>query len=776
MATFEETVLLRTPLLFARCKEPVASSTIADYSGNGNDLDVVAGTLIFGQLSGVETDPLAKSIYIPGGFANNIGEIQTPPPELLFTGNFTIACFAKNEATFGSQYLAARGGIANSNTAGIHFRSIGSSPRTLQGVIVTTDGIDNTATTVTASVSHLVNTWNFHVFIRNGSVLRLYTNGVLVGENATAPTDSLLLQATNRLKFGAAGNNLAPMQGWAGELIICDFAWTQADVLEVFESAINAIFLHGRADANPTGILRSEFEPDPIGFPFRHNWAETLIERISFRSAISQTVNGIEEGVSERVAPRREFEFTQVLRTSAERRRFRALLWANQHAKWFVPVRQHAERLRDALLAGATTTTISTEFRDYEVDSWIGFRQISASGEIEHSEVRLISSLSPLTFEPLVNNYVANRSIAYPVKRALLRSSVSGTGHTDTIEEWTLTARLLPEDESLNPNRVTPYTPTIKYRDVEVFNGLVWGSNDWSEKREYEVERRLSETDFETSLIELDSDTSGASETFTYRMILDGLEAVSRFLGWYYERAGALIPLWVPTMQEDFSVLSATSQNRVFVSGTSYTDAYALAESRRDLAFVYHDGTMALRRVLASEVVGTDELLTLDATPPSLTNLRCVSLLKYVRLDADQLELVHETDSTVIVAWRFRELLHTPEGTGRSSLSPSASLSASISPSASASPSASESPSLSPSLSPSPSASVSPSGSVSPSASESPSSSQSPSASPSPTPSSSESPSPSASESPSSSESLSPSPSASESPSVSPSPSASPSA
>jgi hypothetical protein len=434
-----------------------------------------------------------------------------------------------------------------------------------------------------------------------------------------------------------------------------------------------------------------------------------------------------------------------VLKSQTERRKLRALLWANQNRKWFIPIRQYAERLLEPLSASATITPISIAYKDYEDGGWIGFRQIDSDGNVEHWEERLITALNPnsVEHEALLNSYAAYRSSCYPVRRALLPSSLSVKGHTDIVEELTVNARLLPEDEQVIPNRLTSFTPSIKYRDVEVFDGQLWQSNDWSEEREYEIERAQESLDFDTGLIDYESDTPGASETFSYRMTLDGHENIARFLGWFYERRGSRAYLWVPTMQEDFEVLSRhVGEHQITVRDTNYSDSFALAEARRDLVFVYWDGSMEFRRVIAFEG-SVNETLTLDAVLPTFTNLRFISLLKYCRLDADQLELAWETDDKVVVAWRFRELLYTPEGVGRSSLSPSASPSRSLSASGSPSPSASESPSLSSSASPSPSSSISPSSSLSPSASisatlspsssvsNSPSASESPSASPS---------------------------------------------
>lgn len=716
MASYLDTVLALSPVAFWRLDE--ASGTVmSDSSGNGHD-GTYYNDCVFGRPSPILTD--AGSFAISG----RVG--STPAPD---SGPLNVV----NGSTI-IGWILYRSDIF-ANTATLLCREA------QWGVL---GGFTDLVSTLGTPVD---NTWYFLAGVINGAVMRLYVNAELANERVDLNISDdyprhILGLNNNQFQYSVRQPNTADspwlvgVSGggnvWAGigvdEPAIFDYALSEAEILAIYEAGIGATFLHGRADANPTGILRSTFEPPPISYPFRHNWSETLIERISFRSAISNAITGVEESVSEMEAPRRELEWTQLVRDDRERRRLRALLWANQHRKWFIPVRQYAEQLRESISSGATTAPISTAYKDYEVDSWIGFRQMNDSGEIVHREERLITSLDPLGFEPLTHDYAAYLSIVYPVRRGLLRAQLSVKGHTDAVEELTLTARLLPEDESIIPNRITPFSPTIKYRDVEVFDGRMWQSNDWSEEREYEIERGGEEIDFNTGLIGFESDTVGASETFSYRMVIEGLDQIAAFLGWYYERVGAWRYLWVPTMQRDFDIVSINLPNQqITVRDTNYSDAFALAEPRRDIAFVYWDGSVALRRVIAFELAGDNETLTLDAPVPTTTNLRLVSLLKYCRLDADQIELAWQTDNVVQVAWRFRELLDTPEGTGRSSLSPSASLSHSLSPSGSASPSSSQSPSLSPSLSPSPSASVSPSGSVSPSSSGSPSHSASPS-------------------------------------------------
>lgn len=709
MASFFDTVFALNPVLWPRFDE--LTGTVASDSS----VNAITGTYypeaVLGRPSPILSDP--SSFAVQGAAAH-----FPVTPENSAYSNFTWVVFgflSENEDFDDNVLIALSGQLGLAGSSFLAYNN---------GDIQTRLRFGSTNYLLSYSGSNLVRgNWYMIWLRRNGTVVELGVNDAIVAPLTVNGSD-IDPQGSTEWVFGRSHSANTHHSNGTDEPFILDYPWTLAEAIAVYEAAIGATLLRGRADANPTGILRSIFEPDPISYPFRHNWTEPLIERISFRSAISTAVTGVEESVAERETPRREMEWTQILRDNRERRRLRALLWANQNRKWFIPIRQYAEQLLEPLAAATTITPISPEFKDYEIDSWIGFRQMSGAGEIVHWEERLITALNEnsIEHEPLVNDYAAYLSIVYPVRRGFLRARIDVEGHTDTVEEVTLTARLLPEDESIAPNRITPFTPTIKYRDVEVFDGRVWQSNDWSENREYEIERAGEEVDFDTGLIRFESDTVGASETFSYRMAMEGIDQIAAFLGWYYERVGALNYLWVPTMQEDFDILSINLPNQqITVRDTNYSDAYALAEPRRDLAFVYWNGSVIFRRVIAFELAGENETLTLDASVPTTTNLRFVSLLKYCRLDADQLELSWQTDNVVQVAWRFRESLTTPEGTGVSSLSPSASLSGSVSPSGSASPSSSLSSSLSPSLSPSPSASISPSGSVSPSSSSSPS-------------------------------------------------------
>lgn len=743
MPTYDEEVLADSPIAYWRLDE-VLGTVLADSSGNSHHATLFTTTAeslvlpVFGIPAPIETDPVNRAI---GG-----GVGRAPADGALDVVNncaLEVWGFNSQTPTAGTAVLLSRNDSA-AGTAGTHVRITGQT-------VVARIRINSTDYEVSFGNQIPWGTWTYIVVIRNANVLQLWINGVLEDERVDLPLDPIEMDGAWGLSADSSGNNNASSWGIARPAIYT--ALSTARIAVHHEAALLANFISGVSNVVPTAVLYSDFPADPVSFPFRHNWVDTLIERLSFATEVSRARTGAEEGNGLRVTPRREFEWVQVLKSNTERRKLRALLWSKQDAVWFVPVRQHAEQLATPLSSGATTIPATTTYRDYEVGGYVGLRQLDDSGNIVHWGEHLITAVNPsnIECEAVGNDYSPNTSWVYPVRRALLTPTASITGLTDTVEQVTLTARLLPEDESATSNRIAPFIPTLKYRDYEVLDPTIFPAHDWSEEREYEVERSLDEIDFNTGRIGYDSDEDGAAETFTYRVILDGDAAIARFLGWWYERKGQLRYLWVPTMQSDFEVLDVEDE-MLTVADTNYSDAFALAEARRDLAFVYQDNTLELRRVLGFS--GTvNETLELDDLVPTLSNLRSVSLLKFCRLDADQIELAYETNDKAVVAFRFRELRHSPEGEGASSLSPSAS------PSASGSPSASQSPSASPSATPSVSVSSSVSPSVSASISPSVSASLSPSASISPSSSASTSPSPSGSVSPSSSTSRSPSPS-----------------
>jgi len=650
MATYQEEKLADNPVFYARLDtlDP-AETVITDISGFGNHGTYYMDN-VRGMASPIETDASSRAI---GG---HVGFTRIENESL---GNFTWEGWIYYPGGDASGTLICRGGQIGLN--GSNFLAINTGNAHARISITGSGTFDLT--------SALGSTIGYHhlAVVRNGNVLQLYDMAVLVGEEDAAglgdlggfgvPFDGTNPNGYTFLGTGSSADVFA--SPGSDEIAIYDYPLTQTRLQAHVDAALNILSLTGVSNVLSSAVLYSDLEPDPVSFPFRHNWSDSLIERISFRAARSNSVKGYESANSLRPKPRRELELQQVLRDDAERSAFRAKLNANQHRKWFIPILEDREQLTAPLSAGSTLLPATTQYRDYEVGSYAELRQLSVTGEITKSEQVLVTSLSPFTTNPTTLNYDAYLSSISPARRGIVEAQISPRGHTGTVEDMSLVIRLLAEDEEVTPNRITPWTPTLTYKSYEVLDPAVWQSNDWTELRDYNVERERSDIDFDTGTFTVESDTIGASESFGYRMTLEGRDKHAALLGWFYARAGSINYLWVPTMQADFIPVSAVSDD-LTVRGHNYFDNYAGSEYRRDLAFVYFDNTMEFRRIEGVTLDGANEVLDLNTSAPTFTNLRTVSYLRFCRLDGDTLEIARVTDTKAQFAWGFREILSSP--------------------------------------------------------------------------------------------------------------------
>lgn len=777
---YQNAVLADSPLVYYRHDEVGSASnndTIPDSSGNGRDATLCLSALSpYGRASAIETDNLSSALWT---FSDNTSHVGGPhsfawntSTALNLTGNFILECWVKSnsDVILGTSFpfFGKRGRFRLRRKFRASGVGVGEANFYWEVAVVLSDGETYTAVAevpVTNGLFYYLvgGKVGNSLFLRVNTILRAQTTvpGLAVATPSSAalsltpctpPGDALFIGG---LPFNDIHNDVDLDECAVYESL------SESRIIAHYEAALNSLNMSGRCDIRITASLNGDTEPDPEPFDFRHNWESPFVERLSARSSVFKSKNGTAQMAAQRSGVRRELDYNCLLHTEQMWRRFIAKCQAAQSYRWHVPVRPYEVRVD--IPAGSTSASFDTAYLDFDA----GNHAMAWSLDYTSSRVVEITEVTANGVEwdePLDDDYY----YLTPARRGYIPPALNARGHTAVIGELDITARLLPEDEPLSPNRVTPWTPTATYQGYEIFRPQDWQSNDYSDPVDIELLRDTDLTDFETGVFHQRADTPGTEGVRSYRMLLDGKEAISRFLGWWYYRTGRTVPFWQPSFQSDFDPVSLVG-SALTVSGHLYTDYYNLADARKDIVFVYNDDTIAYRRIGAASKSGSNDVLTLSGGSGtlSLSNLRYICFLKLGILGADLLEIAWETDSVARVVFTFSELLTTPEVPAASaSISPSASVSPSVSrsvsPSASLSPSSSASPSSS--VSASASLSLSPSASASPSASESPSPSRS--ASPSASQSPSSSTSPSGSVSPSSSSSLSVSPSASASPSA----------
>lgn len=645
MASFLDTAAALTPVFHFRWDELDTSEPMSDASANELHGEYFTDAVL-GLPSPIETDP---SSFAAGG---RIGRLLVAPSSLAdVRGNYTRIIWGKYVTSADGVLMARNGQLGLNGSNFIAFNN---------GDIQIAIAIGGNNYVLGYPESNLTpDTYYMIRETRNGTLVKLHVNEVLV-DQVTVTGSPIDIGLSDGWYFGRSQSANAHFCSGADEGILYNYAITDPQGLELYESALNSLSLTGYSNVISSAILYSDIEPEPISFPFRHNWNDDWIERISFATGVSTATKGYESANAQRIKPRREIEFVQVTRDDAERRMLRAKLNAHQSRKWLIPMLDDRERLATAINSGATTITTDTLYRDYEIGGRVGLRQLDATGAVIASEELLIGNLTDTeitTSTPTVNSYTSPE--VYPVRRAILESSIQPRGHTDAVEEVTILARLIAEDEKSTPHRIVEWTPATTYKSYEVFPFAQW-PNNWSELRDYSIDRQGEEVDYDLGSFTTESDSTAASETFSWRIILDTKQKQAEFLGWFYAQAGSLNYLWVPTMQRDFEVVSSASDD-LTVKGHNYSENYSGSEFRRDIAFIYSDNSIVIRRIESSSISGANEILELDNSVPSLTNLRSVSYLLFCRLDNDTIERACATDTKARFAWLFREMLVSPD-------------------------------------------------------------------------------------------------------------------
>lgn len=778
---YRDSVLVDLPVLYYRLDQGgfgVDGETVPDLSGNGLDASLVFTSTnqpAWGHVSPIETDAASREFWgwvnaAISDFAFNGSSHITRGSDGLMEPSpkdFTVEVWLRPMDNI--PFAGTFGMCSKQDTGGVMMTLSGGTR--LGGFVFDSAGNLFTVTDQSFLVTDHLGT-SFHVVVvRSGDALALYVNSTLRG--ITTVTSGLPTRFTSSHFYVHPGGSFY-LNARFDEAAYYNYALSPARILVHYEAALNILDMRGEANIRTTAVLDGSDVPDPVGYPFRHNWDQPVIERFRWRTGTFRPTDGGHQPVRQRSAPRRQVEYTHLLYTERLRRRYEARAFGGQTAK--VQFEQDKVRVDDLAL-GATTATGDFAYMRFEVGHEV---LVWESDDLyEYATLEAVSD-TELQFTALSRSYT--QPWLKPVRVARLPPDNEFDAETDVYGTASTIYDLLEQDEPLAPRGITPWTSTLTYRSREAFDLREWQGHDYSEVPTIQFVAERSQVDEETGVVATKQYRWGAEQLQPYNMNLQGRPLIAKYLGWIYERAGQYRPFWMPTFRQDLKVEGndGLAADELRVEGHEYTNLYAASDTRIDLAFVYFDGTVTMRRVLGAVADDTYDVLTLDAARPTFTNLRWLSFLRRVVLSSDDLEIAWHTDNVVRVAFAvvdapldFTAGSPSVSPSPSPSVSPTPSLSASVS--GSASPSASVSPSASASLSQSPSASGSPSASLSQSASVSPSLSPSASPSPSASGSPSGSSSPSVSVSPSVSPSASGSPSGSGSPSVSVSPSTSPS-
>lgn len=642
--SYTSVVLSKTPFLFPEFKE-LAGSTAADSSGNGYDGTYYAEAVL-GEPSPIETDVNARAV------GNRVAKVVgAPAPVNAFSwGGWGL---------YSADIISAAGVICRDGQPGLNGSNFLAINNGAARAMISTEGTNPT----TYQLAWALPAYGFYRLLvtRHLNVMRLYVNGYLRAFREDLPTgpitsaDYLAGGGEDSWKFGTAGDVGGVWQADStGACDLYDYALSAADELEIYEAALLNPPIAGRADLRFNCYLEVDDTPTPVLFPFRPDWSVPVRETLAWLTDVRTSRQDYEQRAAVRQRPRRSLDFQALVLDNAQRRRFRAYLFAHTKTPLYLALPMDETPLTADAPAASSSLDFDSEFLDFNDGGKLALYEDENNFEIV--EIDTVGDESTTLAGETANPWTTKTS-AIPVVRALVEP-IEIIRLTDSIEEAAASFRILAQDVPLAPHRLGTYSPRYTYDGLEVFDPFILGTNNWSEDGRGQVSVRAAEPESPAGIFSRLAQDTAAREVTSYSFFLDGRGEIAQFLAWWYSMKGRLNPIWVPTLQEDVDPISS-SLYALTVRGTHFSDSYALQPARVDLAFVYQNETMSFRRISAIAPGAGQEVLTID-TPATLTNSLCVSFLKLSRLNEDTIELVWHTDSLVEVTVNFIDLLTAP--------------------------------------------------------------------------------------------------------------------
>lgn len=513
--------------------------------------------------------------------------------------------------------------------------------------------------------------WCHIAVTRNTNVMRLYVNGNLRNERTDLPVDPIVYAnynngewAAGALRSSLSGGGYANFSQATARAAIYASALTASRVLAHYEAALATLPL------SATIYVRFpvELETDqiiPAEFPFSHNFAnaisgepQPLIEVVSYKTNFNQSEPDYQQRINAQPHhAERTYEY-HVTAVGQQRSRLQAALWTPGET-YKLPIANDWGKLTAQATAGASTLSLDTTLRDYEIGSHVAvWENIFDASTCQFFEVTSRTD-TQLGITPNVGTTLPINSPVMPARLACLPDDdLSVKSHMIDRETAVLQFEILSTE--LSSRRITAHTPAETYKSIEVFS-LERAKVEWLDPTDSQISGRKQGTGNPTGNDYYRALDTGSPITIPLRVTLTTRQAKSEFYGWMDARQGSQNPVWVISEDADLNV-TAVSGGDITISHIGYASRYNTHSARRDLAILKTDGSYVYRRIAAA-VDNLDGTETLDmASPPALVDISKVSFLKLCTAP-DRFELRDHRNGTGFITeceFVMTDLLTTP--------------------------------------------------------------------------------------------------------------------
>lgn len=356
-----------------------------------------------------------------------------------------------------------------------------------------------------------------------------------------------------------------------------------------------------------------------------------ILERLEWLTDLSVSYNGNEQRRCLRSNPRRFFEH-DILLANQSRRDAENFIFSSQGEPFAIPVWFDGERLQAPIAAGATSISLTTDYRDYHADGLAAI--IGQDGSFEVVEISSIAGNTIETSEPVDNDWPADSSMIYPARVVMAASELRLSRFTGDSSYGRVSFRCVD-------NSSFDAASESSYRSFPVLNI----KPEWSEDPTFEFVRKIANLDGAVGRITFDDESNLPIFVQSHRWPMDGRQAISAFRSWLYARKGRLSAFWLPTWSSDLIVKSniTSGGTTIDIEMQGYSSQVSQSIGRRDIRIELVSGQIYYRRITnCVEIDQETERITIDSAigvSIQASNVRSVSFMSLARLDADAVEL-----------------------------------------------------------------------------------------------------------------------------------------
>lgn len=352
-------------------------------------------------------------------------------------------------------------------------------------------------------------------------------------------------------------------------------------------------------------------------------------ESLEFLTQVFESINGAEQRVVQRPAPRQAFQCNYKIRGENEISKFDAMLSGWHQRAWGLPIWPELTRHTATIAAGADVIPIDTRYSDYRTGGLAIIWKSPAEWEVV--EISTIADDSISTTRPVDRSWSGEKYIL-PIRLGYVSGEISRADVRPDFIEIGVSWRIADNE------RIYGYLPSTVYKDIPVITRetLLQGG-----KLNRKIDKDIQFVDFKVGGFKVESYHDYQDLVHQHLFRLHNPEAAWKHRQFVHHLRGRQGVVWIPSYRRDLELLDVVGSTEVNmrVKYIGYSQFIGSDnELKKNLAFIRADGTLLFREISGvnsgdpgEEIVTIDAALGEEFGPGSFT----ISFMALHRLASD---------------------------------------------------------------------------------------------------------------------------------------------